>query len=134
MPVNGLTNEIIGAAIEVHRTLGPGLFENTYEAALEYELDRAGLRVRRQPTLDVVYKDLRIENAYRLDLLVEDRVVVEVKSLIEIDRAHVKQVITYIRLGGWPIGLLLSFGRPTLRDGITRVVNDAPDLIQAPTS
>lgn len=100
--VNGLTEAIIGAAIEVHRTLGPGLLESAYESSLCYEFERRQIPYQRQLALPVVYKGIKLENGYRLDLLVGNRVVVDVKFVDEIHPVHGAQVLTYMRLGGWP--------------------------------
>lgn len=121
-PLNHLTEQIIGAAIEVHRALGPGLLESTYEACLCYELQQLGLKVEQQKPMPLVYKDLRLETAYRIDLLVEDRVVVEIKSVEQIHPVHEAQLLSYLRLSGCRVGLLINFNVPTLKQGIRRKV------------
>ncbi len=120
--VNALTGEIIGSAIEVHRTLGPGLLESVYEECLCHELALRGIAFERQLPLPVVYKGVRLDCGYRIDLLVEDSVVVEVKAVREILPVHEAQLLTYLRLGGWRIGLLLNFNTPVLRHGVRRMV------------
>jgi len=125
--LNQITEQIIGAAIAVHAALGPGLLESAYEACLEYELVRVGLAVERQVPLPVVYRGVRLDCGYRLDLLVERSVVVEVKAVSELVPIHDAQVISYLRLSGCKIGLILNFNVLKLRDGIRRLVNALPD-------
>ena len=119
-----LTAQVLGAAIEVHRVLGPGLLESTYEACLAYELAARDLDCRRQVLLPLRYKDLALEHAYRVDLLVEEKVIVEVKTVDSLMPVHRAQVLTYLRIGGWRVGLLLNFHVPVLKDGVVRLVND----------
>jgi GxxExxY protein len=118
-----LTERIIGCAIEVHRQLGPGLLEGTYEAALCIELSSAGLKFVRQPVLPVVYKG-QVIGEYRLDLIVEDAVVVELKSVERFDPIFEAQVLTYLKVTGKRIGLLMNFNSRLMRDGIKRFVLD----------
>ena len=118
--LNRLTAMIIGAAIEVHRYLGPGLLESAYELCLLYELERLGLRVERQKGLPLVYKEIGLEIGYRIDLLVEGLIVVEIKAVENILPVHEAQVLTYLKLSGCPLGLLLNFNVPLLKDGIRR--------------
>jgi GxxExxY protein len=120
---NRLTESIIGAAIEVHRTRGPGLLESAYEESLCHELASLGLAFERQRPVPVHYKRLQLDCAYRLDLLVEGRVVVEAKAVESLDRIHTAQMLTYLKLGGWQVGLLINFNVPTLRQGVRRLVN-----------
>lgn len=115
-----LTDRIIGSAIEVHRTLGPGLLESVYESCLAYELENADLRVQRQLSLPVQYKDKRLDVGFRLDLVVEGRVIVELKAIDELQPVHEAQLLTYLRLTGIPVGLLMNFNVRRLRDGIVR--------------
>jgi GxxExxY protein len=119
--INKLTEEIIGCAIEVHRNLGPGLLEATYEAALCVEMELAGLSFRRQLVFPVVYKGRSI-GEYRLDLMVEDAVVVEIKSVERFDPVFEAQVLTYLRVTGKKIGLLINFNSRLLKDGIKRYI------------
>ncbi|MEN6428772.1 MAG: GxxExxY protein [Phycisphaerales bacterium] len=118
--VNEITERIIGAAIEVHRALGPGLLESAYEECLCHDLQLAGLSFERQRPLPVEYKGIRLECGYRLDLLVENAVVVEIKAISAIEPIHEAQLLTYLRLGGWRVGLLINFNVPVLRNGIRR--------------
>ena len=120
--INQITERIIGCAIEVHRELGPGLLEATYEAALCIELEGAGLRVQRQPVLPVKYKG-KIIGEYRLDLIVEDSVVVEIKSVERYDSVFEAQVLTYLRVSGKKIGLLINFNTRLLKEGIKRFIS-----------
>jgi GxxExxY protein len=122
MKPNEITHAIIGAAIEVHRELGPGKAEVAYEHALAHELGLRGLRCRVQVPVPVVYKGVKLECGYRLDLLVVDGVVVEIKSVEFLNPVHRAQVITYLRLGGWKLSLLLNFNVAVLKDGIERIV------------
>lgn len=117
-----LTREIIGAAIEVHRALGPGLLESAYEACLAFELAERGLRIERQKALPVVYKGLDLDAGYRLDLLVEDKVIVELKAVEAVNAVHEAQMLSYLRLSGCKIGLLINFNVKLLKNGIRRFV------------
>ncbi|MGE0258400.1 MAG: GxxExxY protein [Alphaproteobacteria bacterium] len=109
--------------MKVHSALGPGLLESTYEVCLLYELEKLRLRAQRQVSIPIRYEDLSIENGYRIDLLIEDRVVVELKAMEQILPVHRAQLLSYLRLGGYKLGYLLNFNVALLRDGITRVVN-----------
>ncbi len=113
-----LTERIIGAAIEVHRALGPGLLESSYEACLAYELESGGLRVSRQVSLPIVYKQVHIDAGYRIDLLVEDRVILELKHIEKTLPIHKAQLITYLKLSGNRVGLLINFNVRALKDGV----------------
>src|SRR5215213_5063074 len=118
MELNKITETIIGYAIEVHKHLGPGLLESTYETCLHYELTMAGLDVKRQLGLPLVYKEINMEQGYRLDLLIENRIVVEIKSVEMISDLHIAQVLTYLKLSGSQIGLILNFNVLKLTSGI----------------
>ena len=120
--VNQLTEQIIGAAIEVHRTLGPGLLESAYETCLAYELERLGLNFERQKPLPLVYKEIMLDQGYRVDLLVEGKVVVELKVVDVISPVHEAQVLSYLRFSGSPIGLIINFKVKLLKDGIRRFI------------
>ena len=120
MDANEITERIIGAAIEVHRALGPGLLESAYEECLCRDLTLSGISFERQRPLAVEYKGIRLECGYRLDLLVEKTVVVEVKAISVIEPIHEAQLLTYLRLGGWKVGLLINFNVPVLKNGIRR--------------
>jgi GxxExxY protein len=129
MTVNELTREIIGAAIEVHRTLGPGLLESAYEECLCRELSVRGIAFERQEPLPVEYRGVKLDCGYRLDLLVAEAVVVEIKAVEGMAPIHEAQLLTYLKLGGWRGGLLINFNVSVLRDGIRRRVlrfEDAP--------
>lgn len=123
MELNKITEIIIGRAIEVHRQLGPGLLESTYEACMHYELEIAGLKVLRQLGLPLIYKEIRLEEGYRLDLLIEDTVVVEIKSIEALTDVHTAQVLTYLKLSGAKVGLILNFNVLKLTDGIKRLIS-----------
>ena len=124
MADNELTHSIIGAAIEVHRTLGPGLLESAYEECIARELTLRGLSFERQKALPVVYKEVKLECGYRVDLLVEGRVIVELKSVEALAPVHDAIVLTYLRLSGAPIGLLINFNVAVLKDGLKRFILD----------
>lgn len=117
-----ITDVIIGAAIEVHRHLGPGCLESTYESCLARELEERGIAFRRQVRLPVVYKGLVVEEAYRIDLLINDAVIVEIKSVDTLLPIHEAQLITYLKLSGKKVGLLINFNVPVLKQGIVRRV------------
>jgi GxxExxY protein len=121
--IGALTERVIAAAIVVHRRLGPGLLESAYEAVLEYELRRHGLHVQRQVPVALHYDELRIETAYRIDLLVNECVVLEVKSVERLHPIHEVQLLTYLRLARRPVGLLLNFNELRLTDGLKRKIN-----------
>ena len=123
MKINDITKVIIGAAIEVHRTLGPGLLESAYEECLCHELNLRGVTFDRQYPLPVKYKGVRLDAGYRIDLLVMGQVVVELKAVDTLHPIHEAQLITYLKLGNWPVGLLINFKVPILKDGIRRRVN-----------
>lgn len=123
-PEDSITEAIIGAAISVHRELGPGLLESTYEACLDYELRQPGLKVERQKALPIAYKEVRLDCGYRLDLLVEDKVIVELKSARQVDPVHEAQLLSYLKLSGCKVGLLINFNVRLLKDGIKRMVNN----------
>lgn len=122
MTDNEITYEIIGAAIEVHRLLGPGLLESAYEECLAKELTLRNLVVERQKPVPVVYKDVKLECGYRIDLLVEHRVVVELKSIESLAAIHEAIILTYLRLSGRRLGLLINFNVNVLRDGVKRYI------------
>jgi GxxExxY protein len=122
MTANQLTEAIIGCAIEVHRHLGPGLLEKAYETALSRELTLNGISYQRQQPLKMVYKGITLPVGYRIDLLVKDIVVVEIKAVETLLPIHSAQLLTYLKVGGYQVGLLLNFNVPQLRDGIRRRV------------
>ena len=124
MELNELTEVIIGAAIEVHRHLGPGLLESAYQKCLCHELKLRGISFECEKILPVEYKGIQLDCGYRLDLLVVGSVVVEVKAVERLHKIHEAQLLTYLRLGGWSIGLLINFNVAVLKDGIKRRVNN----------
>lgn len=123
MTENEISREIVDAAYQVHTTLGPGLLESVYETVLSYELEKRGLGVVRQQPLPVVYHDVRFDEGFRADLIVENRVLVELKSVEAVAPVHKKQLLTYLKLTGMKLGLLMNFGSATIKEGITRIVN-----------
>jgi len=120
--LNQLTGSILGAAIQVHRTLGPGLLESIYLACLRIELSFQRLRFVEQQPVPIVFREVRLNSAYRIDLIVEDRVVVEVKSVEALAPLHQAQILTYLKLTGCPAGLLINFNSVRLKDGVRRVL------------
>ena len=122
--MDGLTEKIIGAAIEVHKVLGPGLLESAYELCLPHELSLANISFERQVPLPVTYKSLPVDCGYRLDFLVEKTVVLELKAVEVLQPIHHAQMLTYLKLGGWPIGLLINFNVSVLKKGIKRLVHN----------
>ena len=132
--LNGLSEAILGAAISVHRELGPGLLESVYEACLAHELTERHILFHRQIAMPVRYGGVRIDGGYRIDFLVAERVVVEVKAVQTVLPIHRAQLLTYLRLSECPLGLLLNFNVPVLKEGITRLVNGFPDLCETSAS
>jgi GxxExxY protein len=127
MDINELSNRIIGAAIEVHKTLGPGLLESIYEECLGHELSLRGISFERQKPLIVTYKGKTLDCGYRLDLVVEKQIIIELKSCESIEPIHRAQLLTYLKLSDLRLGLLLNFNVPMMRDGIVRIVNALPE-------
>lgn len=127
MNENEIAKIVVDAAIAVHRELGPGLLESVYEVILAYELEQRGLRVSRQVPIAIHYKQMTFDAAFRADLVVEEKVIVELKSTELISEAHKKQVQTYLRLSGCKLGFLLNFGEALMKRGILRVVNGLED-------
>ena len=121
--INNLTKQIIGGAIEVHRALGAGLLESVYERCLVHELSTRGLQVVRGVSVPIRYKGIVLESSLELDLLVNDTVLIEVKSVAAVAFVHKSQVLTYLKLTGYPVGLLINFNVPVLKDGIRRLMN-----------
>ena len=118
-----ITENIIGAAIEVHKTLGPGLLESAYQECLYYELINMGYSVLKEKKLPITYKDIKLDHGYRIDLLVERKIVVELKTVEKFTDVHSAQILTYMKLGEYPIGLLLNFHTKLLKNGIKRFIN-----------
>lgn len=123
MTENDLAKRIVNAAYRIHTTLGPGLLESVYETTLTYELEKIGIKVLRQQALPVIYETIRMDIGFRADLIVGDKVIVEIKSVEAISPVHRKQLLTYLRLTNKRLGLLINFNVEVIRDGITRVVN-----------
>jgi len=123
MTENEIGTICIAAAIDVHRHLGPGLFESVYEIVLAHELRERGLKVERQVPISIVYKGISFDEAFRADLVVEDKVIIELKSVTQISRAHRKQIQTYLRLTDLKLGYIFNFGAALMKEGIVRAVN-----------
>lgn len=120
MEINQITEKIIGCAIEVHKSLGPGLLESAYEECLSFELLKAGLKIERQKPVPVVYKDIKLDCGYRMDLLVENTVIIELKTLDAFNPVHEAQILTYMKFGNKVVGLLINFNVTLLKNGIKR--------------
>jgi GxxExxY protein len=125
--LNKLTEGIIGAAIEVHRNLGPGLLESAYQAALAYELNQRGYKVEQQKPLPMLYKEIKLDAGYRLDFLINDKVILEIKSSDKIIPIHDAQILSYVRLSGCKNGVLINFNVKLLKNGIKRFINGSLD-------
>jgi GxxExxY protein len=123
MTENEIAKIVVDAAFKIHKKLGPGLFESVYVAVLVHELQQRGLKVETEVQIPVVYESIRLEIGFRADLNVGDKVIVEVKSIEQIAPVHKKQLITYLKLADMRLGLLMNFGAPVIKDGITRIVN-----------
>ena len=122
--LNELSSKIINAAMNVHKELGPGLLESVYNTCMQIELMNMGVEVKNEVPLPVIYQGRRVsEEGFRLDLLVEDRIIVELKSVESVQDIHKKQLLTYLRLANKPLGLLINFNEPLLKKGITRIIN-----------
>jgi iron complex transport system substrate-binding protein len=124
MEIDEISGIVIDECIAIHRELGPGLFENVYEAVLAGRVEARGLRVLRQLPVSIEFDGQRFDPAFRLDLLIEDRLVIEVKAVERISQTHIRQLLTYLRLLKQPVGLLLNFNHSTMKEGIRRVAND----------
>ena len=120
MEINKITEKIIGCAIEVHKALGPGLLESAYEECLSFELENTGLKIHRQKPVPVVYKDIKLECGYRIDILVEDTVIIEIKTVDGFNPVHEAQILTYMKFAKKNIGLLINFNVTILKNGIKR--------------
>jgi GxxExxY protein len=127
MDENAIAKEIVDAAFRIHTTLGPGLLESVYNTVLAHELSRRGLHTVQQQPIPVVYENMRIDAGFRADLVVEDKVIVEIKSVEVIAPVHKKQLLTYLRLADKRLGLLINFNVALIKDGITRIVNGLRD-------
>lgn len=124
MHENQISEKIIGCAIEVHKLLGSGLLENAYEECLFYELKESGLKVEKQKALPLVYKEVKLDTGYRIDLLVESKVIIEIKAVECFNDVHTAQVLTYLKVSGCKLGLLMNFNVLKIKDGIKRLVNN----------
>ena len=120
---NEMANRVIGLAIEIHKTLGPGLLENVYKECLFYELNQSGLTTIKEKPLPAIYKEVKMECGYRIDLLVMDKLVIETKCVDALNDIHFAQTLTYIKLGNYKLGLLINFNVVLLKDGIKRIIN-----------
>jgi GxxExxY protein len=120
MEINDIKQKIIGCAIEVHKNLGPGLFESAYEECLSFELTKAGLKIERQKPILVIYKEIKLDCGYRIDILVENIIVIELKTVEEFNPVHEAQILTYLKFAKKPLGLLLNFNVSVLKNGIRR--------------
>jgi GxxExxY protein len=122
MEINELTEKVIGCAIEVHRNLGPGLLESAYSQCLQYELESQRIYVEKEIKLPIIYKEIQIDHGYRIDLLVENRLVIELKTVEKFTDVHVAQILTYMKLGEYSTGLLINFNTKLLKDGLKRFI------------
>ena len=123
MTENELSNKIIGLSIEVHTVLGPGLLESAYKECLYYEISKSGLYVEKEKSMPLIFKEVKLECGYRIDLLVESKLVLEIKSVEALNDVHFAQTLTYMKLGNYKLGLLLNFNVAKLKDGVKRVAN-----------
>ena len=131
--IDAVSGDVLDVALRLHRDLGPGLLESVYEAVLAGRLEAMGYSVARQRAIDIEFEGLRFEAAFRIDLLVDDRLVVEIKSVERLLPVHAKQLLTYLRLTKQPVGLLINFGGDTLKEGVRRLVNNyRPSASSAP--
>lgn len=123
MNENELANKIIGLAIEVHKALGPGLLESAYKECLFYKIKQAGFSVEKEKPMPLVFENVKLDCGYRIDLLVENKLVIEIKAVNALNNIHLAQTLTYLRLGNFKLGLLINFNVPLLKNGIKRVIN-----------
>lgn len=124
MHENTIAATIVNSSFKIHKTLGPGLFESVYEEVLAYELRKEGLDIKRQQTIPVIYEGIKLELGFKADIIVNDKVIIELKSVEKIQPVHPKQLLTYLRLTNMKLGLLINFNEALIRDGIQRVVNN----------
>jgi GxxExxY protein len=125
---NQIANKVIGLAIEVHSALGPGLLESAYKECLFYKIDMSGLKVEKEKPMPLIFEDVKLDCGYRIDLLVEDKLIIELKSVEALNDIHLSQTLTYMKLGNYKLGLLINFNVTLLKNGIKRVVNGLSDL------
>ena len=123
MTENEISNIILGCAIEVHKRLGPGLLESAYQECLCHELISKGLSVVKEKPMPIVYKDIKLNHGYRIDILVENKVVIEIKTVDAFSDVHIAQILTYLKLGDYKLGLLLNFNVTSIKNGIKRIIN-----------
>ena len=123
MTENEIAKIVVDAAFQIHKKLGPGLLESVYEVILAHELKKRGLKVERQVPVAIIFEGIRFDEGFRADIIIEDKVIVELKSVEKVSRVHKKQLLTYLRLADKRLGLLINFGAELIRDGISRVVN-----------
>lgn len=121
--LNTISYKIIGLAIEVHKQLGPGLLESAYQECLYYEIMNSGLIVEKQKALPIIYKDIKLDHGYRIDLLIENKIVIELKTVEAFTDVHFAQILTYLKLGNYPLGLLINFDSKILKNNIKRFIN-----------
>jgi GxxExxY protein len=125
--LQAISYTVIGLAIEVHRQLGPGLLESAYQECLFYEIKKAGLQVEKEITLPIIYKEIKLDQGYRIDLLVENKLVIELKTVENYTSVHFAQILTYLKLGKYPLGLLINYNSKILKNNIKRFINTTPD-------
>jgi len=123
MTENEIANKVIGLAIEVHSALGPGLLESAHKECLYYKIGKAGLKVEKEKPMPLVFEDVKFECGYRIDLLVENKLVIEIKSVEALNDVHLAQTLTYMKLGNYKLGLLINFNVALVKNGIKRVIN-----------
>ncbi len=124
MEINSLSKDVIGIAIQVHSALGPGLLESAYSECLAYKLSKSGFKVEREKPLPLVYEEVKLDCGYRMDIVVENKIVIEVKSVESLNDIHMAQILTYLKLGNYKLGLLMNFNVLLLKQGLRRVVNN----------
>jgi len=124
MSENELSNKVIGFAVKIHSTLGPGLLESSYEECMFYEINKSGLLVEKQKMLPLIYEEVKLDAGYRLDLIVEKKLILEIKSVENLNDVYFAQLLTYLKLSGCKLGLLMNFNVKLMKDGIRRVVNN----------
>lgn len=125
--LQAISYKVIGLAIEVHRQLGPGLLESAYQECLFYEIKKAGLQVEKEITLPIIYKEIKLDQGYRIDLLVENKLVIELKTVENYTSVHFAQILTYLKLGNYPLGLFKTYNSKILKNNIKRFINTTPD-------
>ena len=124
MTENEIAKEIVDAAYQIHRQLGPGLLESVYEAVMAYELEKRGLKLVRQKPIPIIYEKIHLQEGFRADIIVENKVIIELKSVENLAPVHKKQLLTYLRLTNKKLGLLINFNTELIKDGITRIANN----------